>query len=283
MKACSNLNDHPIFTWGSWQKTKQKAWRTDKTTWKTSWFPKEPQSTMKLSPASMNTTSMKSRGDHVFTLMLSSGNVCLPFWHLLRNLLLLGALRTSSNPYILHTVGWLYWLQQDIPLWAFIATSLLRTAHGRKRICLRSHYPQPPDTKHKQLKGAYRVYKLANMVHPEKIKWILKMEVWKMIFLCNWVILGSMLIFQGVANTVTSAAVGVCGGKPAYRISKNTVYFSWKSSVFSLFCCPQLGEISQLNNIKLLYIRSTSTECCHFDWVIAQILGFKNSTPMPLR
>ena len=96
----------PIFTWWSWQKTKQKAWRTDKTTWKTSWFPKEPQSTMKLSPASMNTTSMKSRGDHVFTLMLSSGNVCLPFWHLLRNLLLLGALRTSSNPYILHTVGW---------------------------------------------------------------------------------------------------------------------------------------------------------------------------------
>ena len=118
---------------------------------------------------------------------------------------------------------------------------------------------------------------------PAKLTWNPIMEVWKMIFLCNWVILGSMLIFQGVANTVTSAAVGVCGGKPAYRISKNTVYFSWKSSVFSLFCCPQLGEISQLNNIKLLYIRSTSTECCHFDWVIAQILGFKNSTPMPLR
>ena len=39
------------------------------------------------------------------------------------------------------------------------------------------------------------------MFHPWKLTWNLKMKVWKMIFLFNWVISGSMLILQGVSES----------------------------------------------------------------------------------
>ena len=35
-------------------------------------------------------------------------------------------------------------------------------------------------------------------LHPGRLTWNITMEVWKMIFLFNCVIVGSMLIFRGV-------------------------------------------------------------------------------------
>ena len=41
-----------------------------------------------------------------------------------------------------------------------------------------------------------------SLLHPGKLTWNPKMEIWKMIFLFNWVIFGSMFIFEGCNSLV---------------------------------------------------------------------------------